>query len=181
MIRNIPLITKNLLIINLIAFLAMLGLKGWGIDLNDVLGLHFFLAGNFHVYQLFTYMFMHGGWEHILFNMFALWMFGSAVEYRWGAKRFLFFYIFCGVGAGLLQEMAQLGRFYMMAYDQIPQFSLSDTMALAYNSRDYLNLLTTVGASGAIYAVMLAFGMTFPNERIFIFPILSPSRASGLW
>ena len=63
MIRNIPLITKNLLIINLIAFLAMLGLKGWGIDLNDVLGLHFFLAGNFHVYQLFTYMFMHGGWE----------------------------------------------------------------------------------------------------------------------
>ena len=61
MIRNIPLITKNLLIINLIAFLAMLGLRGWGIDLNDVLGLHFFLAGNFHVYQLFTYMFMHGG------------------------------------------------------------------------------------------------------------------------
>ena len=156
MIRNIPLITKNLLIINLIAFLAMLGLRGWGIDLNDVLGLHFFLAGNFHVYQLFTYMFMHGGWEHILFNMFALWMFGSAVEYRWGTKRFLFFYIFCGVGAGLLQEMAQLGRFYMMAYDQIPQFSVSDTMALAYNSRDYLNLLTTVGASGAIYAVMLA-------------------------
>ena len=177
MIRNIPLITKNLLIINLIAFLAMLGLKGWGIDLNDVLGLHFFLAGNFHVYQLFTYMFMHGGWEHILFNMFALWMFGSAVEYRWGAKRFLFFYIFCGVGAGLLQEMAQLGRFYMMAYDQIPQFSLSDTMALAYNSRDYLNLLTTVGASGAIYAVMLAFGMTFPNERIFIFPIPFPIKS----
>ena len=168
MIRNIPLITKNLLIINLIAFLAMLGLRGWGIDLNDVLGRHFFLAGNFHVYQLFTYMFMHGGWEHILFNMFALWMFGSAVEYRWGAKRFLFFYIFCGVGAGLLQEMAQLGGFYMMAYDQIPQFSLSDTMALAYNSRVYLDKLTTFGASGAIYAVMLAFGMTFPNERIFI-------------
>lgn len=91
MIRNIPLITKNLLIINLIAFLAMLGLKGWGIDLNDVLGLHFFLAGNFHVYQLFTYMFMHGGWEHILFNMFALWMFGSAVEYRWGSQTFLVF------------------------------------------------------------------------------------------
>ena len=177
MIRNIPLITKNLLIINLIAFLAMLGLRGWGIDLNDVLGLHFFLAGNFHVYQLFTYMFMHGGWEHILFNMFALWMFGSAVEYRWGTKRFLFFYIFCGVGAGLLQEMAQLGRFYMMAYDQIPQFSVSDTMALAYNSRDYLNLLTTVGASGAIYAVMLAFGMTFPNERIFIFPIPFPIKS----
>ena len=177
MIRNIPLITKNLLIINLIAFLAMLGLRGWGIDLNDVLGLHFFLAGNFHVYQLFTYMFMHGGWEHILFNMFALWMFGSAVEYRWGAKRFLFFYIFCGVGAGLLQEMAQLGGFYMMAYDQIPQFSVSDTMALAYNSRDYLNMLTTVGASGAIYAVMLAFGMTFPNERIFIFPIPFPIKS----
>ena len=156
MIRNIPLITKNLLIINLIAFLAMLGLRGWGIDLNDVLGLHFFLDGNFHVYQLFTYMFMHGGWEHILFNMFALWMFGSVVEYRWGAKRFLFFYIFCGIGAGLLQEMAQLGRFYMMPYEQI---------------------WPTVGASGAIYAVMLAFGMTFPNERIFIFPIPFPIKS----
>lgn len=177
MIRNIPLVTKNLLIVNLIAFLAMLALKTIGIDLNDILGLHFVLANNFHVYQLVTYMFMHGSFEHILFNMFALWMFGSAVEHRWGPQRFLFFYIFCGIGAGVLQEFAQLGRFYMMAYDQIPGFTMQDTMIVAYNSMAYIKLLTTVGASGAIYAVMLAFGMTFPDERIFIFPIPFPIKS----
>ena len=177
MIRNIPLITKNLLIINLIAFLAMLSLKSTGIDLNNIFGLHFFLADNFHIYQLVTYMFMHGGVKHILFNMFSLWMFGSAVEHTWGPKRFLFFFFFCGIGAGVLQEFAQLGRFYMMASEQIPGFTLQDTATVAHASREWLNMLTTVGASGAIYAVMLAFGMTFPDERIFIFPIPFPIKS----
>lgn len=177
MIRNIPTITKNLLIINLIAFLAMKVMLASGLDLNDVFGLHFFLADNFHVYQLFTYMFMHGSFEHILFNMFALWMFGSAVEHRWGTRRFLFFYIFCGVGAGILQELAQLGSFVATAYAQLPGIKLSNMLMVAANSQDYLRLLTTVGASGAIYAVMLAFGMTFPEERIFIFPIPFPIKS----
>lgn len=177
MIRYIPPITKNLLFINLIAFLAMMIAGRYEVPLNDILGLHFFMAPNFHVYQLFTYMFMHGGFEHILFNMFALWMFGSTVERAWGGRRFLFFYIFCGIGAGILQEMAQFGSFYMMAVDQIPNFRLQDVAIVAKNSSEALSLWTTVGASGAIYAVMLAFGMTFPEERVFIFPIPFPIKS----
>ncbi|MDD5821727.1 MAG: rhomboid family intramembrane serine protease, partial [Prevotella sp.] len=102
---RIPTVTKNLLIINVLAFLAMkLLLPVTGVDLNDLFGLHFFMASNFQVYQLVTYMFMHGGWEHIILNMFMLWMFGAVVEQVWGGKKFLFYYIFCGVGAGVMQE-----------------------------------------------------------------------------
>ena len=180
MLQNIPTITKNLLIINLLAFLATLVIKGtFHLDLNDVLGLHFFLASDFHLYQLLTYMFMHAGWQHILFNMFSLWMFGCVVEKVWGPKRFLFYYIFCGVGAGLLQEIAQLGQFYWLATEQIPGFHISDLYTVAVNSNMLLNQWTTVGASGAIYAILLAFGMIFPEQRIFIFPIPFPIK--GKW
>ena len=94
--RNIPTITKNLLIINVIAYLAMEVLKmmtvqsGTPIDLNDIFGLHFFMASDFHVYQIVTYMFMHGGMIHLFFNMFALWMFGCVVENVLGAEEFPF-------------------------------------------------------------------------------------------
>ena len=116
--RNIPTITKNLLIINILAFLAMYVLKGaMGVDLNNLLGLHFFMASDFQVYQLVTYMFMHANFEHILFNMFALWMFGCVVENVWGPKKFLFYYIFCGVGAGMLQEIAQFFSVYLRHLD----------------------------------------------------------------
>ena len=85
---NIPTITKNLLIINVLAFLATLVLQsGSGIDLNNILGLHFFRASDFRIYQLVTYMFMHGGFTHLFFNMFALWMFGVVVEGVWGPRR----------------------------------------------------------------------------------------------
>ena len=102
--NNIPTITKNLLIINVAVFVATYLFRSFGVDLNNVLGLHFFLAPDFHIYQLFTYMFAHGGFSHIFFNMFALWMFGCIVERTWGPKKFLFYYIVCGVGAGLFQE-----------------------------------------------------------------------------
>ena len=87
--RNIPAITKNLLIINILMFAAYWVFGRLGINLNDILGLHFFLSSDFHLYQLFTYMFMHAGISHIFFNMFALWMFGRIVEIVWGPKRFL--------------------------------------------------------------------------------------------
>ena len=180
MIRNIPIVTKNLLIANVVMFLisCLLG-KDMAGDylLNDTLGLHFFLAPDFHIYQLFTYMFMHGGFEHILFNMFALWMFGCVVERVWGAKKFLFYYITCGVGAGLFQELAQFVQFYLLASEQIPGFSMGDMVVVAHNSASILNAWTTVGASGAIYAILLAFGMIFPEERIFIFPLPIPIKA----
>lgn len=183
--RNIPIVTKNLLVINVIVFLASLvitdrtGISAlWGgADLTDLFGLHFFLAQNFHVFQLFTYMFMHASFSHIFFNMFALWMFGCVLERVWGARKFLFYYISCGIGAGLMQELAQLVQFYMIASEQIPGFTASEMMIVANNSAAVLNMWTTVGASGAIYAILLAFGMTFPNERIFIFPFPIPIKA----
>ena len=180
MIRNIPTVTKNLLIVNIVAFLLTFVL---GTDassdyrLNELLGLHFFMASDFHVYQLLTYMFMHGGFEHIIFNMFALWMFGCIVERVWGAKKFIFYYIVCGVGAGLSQELAQFVQFYLIASEQIPSFSMGDIWVVAQNSSSVLNAWTTVGASGAIYGILLAFGMLFPEERIFIFPLPVPIKA----
>ena len=174
---NIPAVTKNLLIINILAFLAMLGLRGFGIDLNSICGLHFFLAPDFHFYQLVTYMFMHAGFQHILFNMFALWMFGCVVERVWGPKNFLFYYICAGIGAGLFQEAAQFVQFYVMAKEQISDFTFSQILLIAQNSSEALNMWTTVGASGAIYAVLLAFGMIFPEERIFMLPIPIPIKA----
>jgi membrane associated rhomboid family serine protease len=172
---SIPVVTRNLLIINVLAFLASVVLGMNGVDLNNILGLHFLLAKDFHLYQLFTYMFMHGGWWHLFFNMFALWMFGCVVERVWGPKKFLFYYIFCGIGAGFIQEIVQYVELYMMQPEGIGFFSLfslvTETDAIA------LNRWTTVGASGAIYAILLAFGMIFPEERIFIFPLPIPIKA----
>lgn len=175
--NNIPTITKNLLIVNVVVFLATYLFRTMGVDLNNVLGLHFFLAPDFHIYQLFTYMFAHGGFSHIFFNMFALWMFGCIVERTWGAKKFLTYYIVCGVGAGLFQELAQFAQFYFIASEHIPHFTLAQTMKVANASAAGLNLWTTVGASGAVYGILLAFGMLYPEERIFIFPLPVPIKA----
>lgn len=175
--RNLPVVTKNLLIINVLMFLASYVLQPMGLDLTNLLGLHFFLASDFHLYQLFTYMFMHGGMMHIVMNMFMLWMFGMVIENVWGSRKFLFYYIVCGLGAGVCQELAQLGQFYMLAQEQVPGFTASDMLLVARNSQQVLNLWTTVGASGALYAVLLAFGMLFPNERMFIIPIPFPLKA----
>ncbi len=173
---RIPKITKYLLAINIVAYFVT-ALLARAMDLNGLFGLHFFMAPDFHIFQLFTYMFMHGGFAHLFFNMFALWMFGCVVEDVWGGKRFIFYYILCGVGAGLFQEMAQFGEFLMVCSDQIPDFQFSDIAIIAENSADTLNRWTTVGASGAIYAILLAFGMLFPEQRIFIFPLPIPIKA----
>ncbi|WP_278911421.1 rhomboid family intramembrane serine protease [Leyella stercorea] len=175
--NNIPTITKNLLIVNVVVFLATYLFRNMGVDLNNVLGLHFFLAPDFHIYQLFTYMFAHGGFSHIFFNMFALWMFGCIVERTWGPKKFLTYYIVCGVGAGLFQELAQFAQFYLIASEQLPHFTLAQTMKVANANAAFLNLWTTVGASGAVYGILLAFGMLYPEERIFIFPLPVPIKA----
>ena len=103
----LPVVVKNLLIINGILFLADIVLARFGVDLSSMLGLHFFMASDFRPWQLLTYMFMHGNFSHLFFNMFALWMFGATLENIWGPKRFLLFYILCGLGAGLMQEGVQ--------------------------------------------------------------------------
>ncbi len=175
--RNIPVVTKNLLIINILVFIATYVLRGLNIDLNDILGLHFFLASDFRIWQFFTYMFMHGGFTHILMNMFMLWMFGMVVENVWGPKKFLFYYIVCGVGAGLCQELAQYGTYLVEGLAHFDSVRVGTTVL----SMDvYLNMMNTVGASGAIYGVLLAFGMLFPEERMFIIPIPIPIKAKWI-
>lgn len=177
--NSIPTVTKNLLIVNILAFLAYFVLSYRGIDLNSMFGLHIFLASKFHFYQFFTYMFMHGGWSHLFFNMFALWMFGCVMERVWGPKKFLFYYIFCGVGAGVVQEIAQYVELYQLLSNasNIGFSTLASNVWSDASLANSLNGWTTVGASGAIYAILLAFGMTFPEERIFIFPLPFPIKA----
>lgn len=175
--NNIPATTKNLLIVNFLAFIATWIFESRGIDLTSMLGLHFFMAKDFHLYQLITYMFLHGGFTHIFFNMFALWMFGAVIERVWGPKKFLFYYISCGIGAGLVQELAQYINYMAEGLAAYENVNLGGTvMATA----DYLNIWTTIGASGAVYAILLAFGMTFPNERLFIIPFPFPIKAKWL-
>lgn len=175
--RNIPTITKNLLIINALMFLALFVFQRLGVDLNDALGLHFFLTSDFHIYQLLTYMFMHGGFSHIFFNMFALWMFGRIVEMQWGPRRFLAYYMVCGVGAGLIQMAAQFISFYLTMSAAVPGFGMGQVMMAVHANEAALSTWTTVGASGAIYGILLAFGMLFPDERIFVFPLPVPIKA----
>ena len=176
---RIPTVTRNLLIINFLAFVSMLVLNQMGVaNLNSLFGLHFFMAQDFHRYQLVTYMFMHGGWEHIILNMFMLWMFGAVMERVWGPRRFIFYYIFCGIGAGLMQEIAQFVYVWLFGFSQPVGFFEAFT-AMRQNALE-LNGLTTVGASGAIYSLLLAFGMMFPEEKMFIIPIPVPIKAKWM-
>ena len=175
--RNIPVVTKNLLIINILVFIATYVVRGMNIDLNDIFGLHFFLASDFRIWQFFTYMFMHGGFTHILMNMFMLWMFGMVVENVWGPRKFLFYYIVCGVGAGLCQELAQYGTYLVEGLANFDSVRVGTTVL---PMDVYLNMMNTVGASGAIYGVLLAFGMLFPEERMFIIPIPVPIKAKWI-
>ena len=176
MFRQIPPITKNLLIINVLAYLAAVVMKGSGIDFNEIFGLHFFMADNFHLYQLVTYMFMHGGVTHLCFNMFALWMFGCVIEQTWGSRRFLWYILACGVGAGLFQEAAQ---FVQYAVEGLAAYNMVNVGGMIIPTSEYLNMWVTVGFSGAVYGILLGFGMTYPEERIFIFPLPVPIK--GKW
>ena len=171
--NNMPTVTKNLLIINVLCFFGYVVAKRYGIDLNDMFGLHFFLASDFNPAQLITYMFMHANFQHIFFNMFAVWMFGRTLEHVWGPKRFLFYYILCGMGAGLIQEAVQ----YIDYAVNLSQYDRVNTGISIISMDEYLNLITTVGASGAVYAILLAFGMMFPNSPLFIFPLPMPVKA----
>ena len=178
MFRNIPIVTRNLLIINVLVYLLASVVQLGGKSLTDWGALHFFMASEFHLYQFITYQFLHGGFTHLFFNMFALWMFGCVIENVWGPKKFIFYYIFCGVGAGLCQELVQYISF---AADGLT--SMDPNQMLNVNGQhlmtvdQVMNLSSTIGASGAVYGILLAFGMTFPNERIFIFPLPIPIKA----
>ncbi|MBW6479223.1 MAG: rhomboid family intramembrane serine protease [Bacteroidales bacterium] len=212
----LPPVVKNLLIINGLFFLATIALgNAFGIDLYRVLGLHFPGAQNFAPYQFITYMFMHGGFTHLFFNMFALWMFGNVLENVWGPKRFVVYYLITGLGAALLHyavlywqmlptlravnmvlenpdheslklfleseyfkvtsmEIQNNFRLFLRDYNSLINNSPNEAMVRAVNFLnqyrvDFLNAPVVVGASGAVFGILLAFGMLFPNSLIYLF------------
>lgn len=172
--RTIPPVTRYLLLANVICFLLQLAFERAGVDLVNTLGLHFILAGEFNPLQLITYMFLHGGFTHLFFNMFSLWMFGGIIERTLGAQRFLLYYFVCGIGAGLCQELFQTAQYYidgMQAYEYVNAGGTLIPMAA------FLNSWTTIGASGACYGVLLAFGMLYPNERLMLLIPPIPMKA----
>ncbi len=174
---RLPPITKNLLVINILLFFAAGILSKNGINLNNILGLHFFKSDSFAPYQLVTYMFMHANFEHIFFNMLAFWMFGRILEQVWGPKRYLLFYFVCGIGAGLCQELVQYVDYVSQG---LAQYSVFTDGTSKVPMSVFLNSWTTVGASGAIYGILLGFGMSFPNERILLLIPPMPIKAKYL-
>lgn len=205
-------IVKNLIIINALFFLAMMAVENVtrGVtDLNDLLGLHYWGSDKFEPYQFVTYMFMHGGFTHILFNMFALWMFGNVLEQVWGPKRFLTYYLVTGIGAGVLHMVIMWIQFsgiqanineFMLQPNAVDFEALimnnfeghynpealaqlvfgwkqspGDPMWVSEAMKAIDSLLTrqmdisTVGASGAVFGILLAFGMLFPNSLIYLY------------
>lgn len=170
--KVLPTVVKNLLIINVLMYLATITLERFGIDLTNILGLHFFMASDFRIYQFVTYMFMHANFTHLFFNMFALWMFGNTLENLWGSQRFLLYYMVCGLGAGLCQELVQ----YIEYTTTLAEYTTVNMGSQIIPMADYLNMMNTVGASGAIYGLLLAFGMMFPDSRIYLY-FLVPIKA----
>ncbi len=212
----LPPVVKNLLIINGLFFLATIALgNSFGIDLYRVLGLHFPGAQNFAPYQFISYMFMHGGFTHLFFNMFALWMFGNVLENVWGPKRFMVYYLITGLGAALLhyailywqmlptlravnevlsnpdhesikgfiesdyfkiasQEINNNFRIFLRDYNSLINEAPNQAIVRAVNflnqyKIDFLNAPVVVGASGAVFGILLAFGLLFPNSLIYLF------------
>jgi membrane associated rhomboid family serine protease len=155
-----PPVIKGLLIANLVVFLLQYTifemLRVGNVNLDHYFFKYFALfpiTEGFWPWQLISYQFMHGGFSHIFFNLFALWMFGAEVESLWGSKKFLVFYLLAGVGAGLTQLLIS------PLFDQVGP---------------------TVGASGSVYGVLLAFALTYPDRSIFIFPFFIPIKAKFL-
>jgi membrane associated rhomboid family serine protease len=183
----LPPIVKNLLLLNIAMFVLTAILQyTMRYDLTDVLGLHYVGSANFKPLQFVTYMFMHGGFSHILFNMFALWMFGSAIEHVWGPQKFLMYYLVTGIGAGILQvvfqhiQLMDINEVLSPEQVQIIKTQGAEVMSQGMNYTDSLmakyNAIMnapTVGASGAVFGLLLAFGMLFPDSKIYLmfFPI----------
>ncbi len=180
-------VTRHLLMINLIMWLATLALRQAGIiDLDRWLGLHFWKGSEFNPAQLFTYMFMHADLMHIFVNMFMLWMFGSLLERVLGAKRYIFYYISCGLGAALVQELVwQFSWQSILASNVSGPAGATVTEVInainsghaAFSMDDFYNSLITIGASGAVFGVLLAFGMLFPNMTMYVIPFPFPIKA----
>jgi len=188
---NTPPVVKNLIIINVAMLLgSMLFQQLFHINLSMRLGLFYFQSPLFKPWQIVTHMFMHGGFAHIFFNMWALWIFGKTLESVWGSQRFLIYYLVTGLGAAffyslvnyiqLSPDVAALKAAYSV--DRINMKLLNEILAPGnqFNNLGKMLARPTIGASGAVYGVLLAFGMLFPNTPLFIIPFPVPIKAKWL-
>ena len=166
LMRNIPKVTGYVLIANVVIYLLTVVLRRYGIDLNGLCGLHFYAAQSFHWWQPITYMFLHANFSHLFFNMFAVWMFAPMIEQQWGARRFSLYYLVCGLGAGLIQELV----WALMLSNMSASY---DAATLA----QYAFMLNTIGASGAVFGILFAFGWLYPDVPMYILFIPVPIRA----
>lgn len=175
---NIPPVVKNLLIINVIFFIATWIFEQQGLQLIGYLGVFYFDSPFFNIWQPITYMFMHGSIAHIFFNMFALYSFGSILEARWGGKRFINFYLITGLGALALQWAVQAFEVYQITgavFNDLSTLSIKDAAHVTTFESIYSGPM--VGASGAIFGLLVAFGMLYPNIEMYIMFIPVPIKA----
>lgn len=193
-IRNIPPVTKNLIIINIIVWAVEAIFPRFSISIIRVLGLHLVNASQFNPIQIITYMFVHAATNpwHLLFNMFSLWMFGSILERVWGSKRYMMFYFVCGIGAAIVQEIVWLSTWmheYVsgiaslngLTYDNMK--AIVDEAVAGHESgfisaiNAFKNNFVTIGASGAVYGLLLGYAFVFPNQPLYLFFIPYPIKA----
>ena len=176
--RFAPLVTRNLIFINLIVWLAQLVLpKSLGFDITDWGALHFYYGSAAHFYQYITYMFLHStdSLMHILNNMFMLWMFGSVIERYWGPKRFLIYYLITGITAALTQQIVWAIDISSVTSGAYQFVNLGDNGIIPV--AEFLNMPTTVGASGAVFGLLFAYGMLFPNSEMYYLFLPIPIKA----
>ena len=190
--RGITETVKHLLIINGIFFFATNAL---GPFFTDLMALHFYLNPSFQVWQPVTHMFMHGSFNHILFNMFGLWMFGSPLEQLWGRQKFLFYFFSTGLGAAVLQMIAYAFQFHSVSEvlnaAGYTTTNIIDSIAIGRLNPEWLDHVSRaqiqaaydvystsmVGASGALYGIIVAFAFIFPNVNLYLFLIPIPIKA----
>ena len=171
----IPTVIKNLIIVNVLVFFAQITFeRNPTFNLENLFALHDIRSVFFRPHQLITHMFMHGGWAHLFFNMFALWMFGSILENLWGPKRFLIFYVVSGLGAAAL-HLVVLYIEMSPVLEQFHRLPMEVQQEFLYSERFKLNT-ATVGASGAVFGCLAAFGYLFPNSLLYIY-FLFPVKA----
>ena len=188
-----PPVVKNLIMINIIMLLAYYaGLQVFGVDLNSVLGLYYPKSERFMPIQILTHIFMHAGIWHLFFNMYALYIFGQILENVWGSQRFLLYYLVCGLGAAFIHEVVIGVQFHQIFNTLTPeqaQLVLSEGAEVFKSGKVYTDInmqalqillnTPTVGASGAIFGVLLAFGMLFPNTQLML--LIPPVPIKAKW
>ena len=193
-LASIPPVTKNIIIINCIVWLAEALFPSFSGTILRVLGLHFVCSDAFNPIQIITYMFVHSPSNimHILFNMFTLWMFGRVLERVWGSRRFFLFYMICGIGAALVQEgvwaltwrhdyISGIAGLNGLTYEHmravVDQALVQGDSQFASAMASFRTQMVTVGASGAIFGLLLGFAFVFPNMPLYLFFIPVPIKA----